>query len=536
MYNFGMLRRESQIEKIIPGLALGLELFVFITDSKGKISYGNDYFKNKFENVADLSQLEHYFSFDICIIKEDEILTYTPLKAALSCCENFFAAVSFEEQRNVFRSAILRTFSLNGKKLFLISFDDFESKDARFAEIQREVSKLRKVIEENKILKQKAENQSVKTALINRVSSIVRESFNLSEIVQKSLEETLKTLGAEGIAYFCKENFSCPGFQINFEEGISSLALQDKVVQDFKLVIPVKYRDNILGYLAVKLKHKWQNEEVELVENIASQLAIAINQVGLFDEVEKQKKDLQNALEELKKAQVKLIQAEKMASLGQLVAGVAHEINTPLGAINSNNDMFARCIEKLEEGNDAALGMIKNILPISQDAINRINTIVKSLKNFARLDEADFQEADLHEGILSTLDLIRHEIKNIKVIKDFGEIPRVKCKPNTLNQVFMNVLVNACQSFDNEGEIFIKTGVEDDNVFVKIKDTGRGISEENLAKIFDPGFTTKGVGVGTGLGLSISYEIIAEHKGKITVESEVGVGTEFTIKLPINPN
>lgn len=535
VYNPYMIKGESQIEKIIPGLVLGLELFVLITDSKGKISYANDYFRKKCGNIADLSQLEHYFSFDICIIKEDEILTYTPLKAALSCEGNFLAAVSFEEQRYVFRSSVLRAFPLNGKKLFLISFDDFEAKDERFIEIQREVSKLRKVIEENKLLKQKAENQSVKTALLNRVSSIVRESFNLKEIVQKSLVETLKTLGAEGIAYFNEQNFLQPEFQVNFNEEISSLVLQDSVIQDFKLVVPVKYRTCVLGYLAVKLKRQWQKDEAELVESIASQLAIAINQVGLFDEVERQKKDLQNALEELKKAQTQLVQSEKMASLGQLVAGVAHEINTPLGAINSNNDMLIRCVEKLEEGNNAALGMIKNILPVSQDAIGRINTLVKSLKNFARLDEAAFQEADLQEGILSTLDLIRHEIKNrIEVVTDFGGLPRIKCKPNALNQVFMNILVNACQSIDDKGEITITTGVEGDKAFVKIKDTGRGIAKENLEKIFDPGFTTKGVGIGTGLGLSISYEIIAEHKGEISVESEVGKGTEFTIQLPIS--
>lgn len=530
-----MINGENQIEKIIPGLVLGLELFVFIADSKGKIFYENDYFKKKCGNISNLSELEHYFSFDICIIKEDEILTYTPLKAALSCEGNFLAAVSFEEQRYVFRSAILRTFPLNGKKLFLISFNDFEAKDARFVELQREVNNLRKVIDENKLLKQKAENQSVKTALINRVSSIVRESFNLSEIVEKSLCEISKTLGAEGIAYFKHDNFIVPEFQFNFEEEISSFVAQETLIQDFKLIVPVKYRVSVLGYLAVKLKRLWQKDEVELVENIASQLAIAINQVGLFDEVERQKKDLQNAFEELKKAQVQLIQSEKMASLGQLVAGVAHEINTPLGAINSNNDMILRCVEKLEEGNSAALGMIKNILPITQDAIGRINTLVKSLKNFARLDEAVFQEADLHEGILSTLDLIRHEIKNrIEVVTDFGVLPKVKCKPNSINQVFMNILVNAYQSMDDGGKIIIKTGIEDDKVFVKIKDTGRGISQENLDRIFDPGFTTKGVGVGTGLGLSISYEIIAEHKGEILVESEIGTGTEFTIKLPVN--
>lgn len=529
-----MINRETQLEKIIPGLVLGLEIFVFITDSKGKILYKNEYLKKKFDNISSLSEFEHYFSFDICIIKEEEILTYNPLSAAILSKENFLAAVSFEQERYIFRSAILQAFSLNGNKLFLVSFSDAEAKDARFVELQREVNNLRRVIDENKILKQKAEAQSIKTALINRVSSIVRESFNICEILQKSIEEIQKTLGAEGIAYFSQGDFICPKLNINFEDEISSLVSKDSLIQDFKLVVPVKSHSEVFGYLAVRLKRLWQKDEVELVENIASQLAVAINQVGLFEEVEKQKKDLQSALDELKKTQVQLVQSEKMAALGQLVAGVAHEINTPLGAINSNTDMLVRCVEKLEEGNSAALGMVKNILPITQDAIGRINTLVKSLKNFARLDEAVLQEADLHEGILSTIDLIRHEIKNrIEVVCDFGELPRVKCKPNAINQVFMNILVNAYQSIDNEGQITITTGIEDGFAVVKIKDTGRGISAENLARIFDPGFTTKGVGVGTGLGLSISYEIISEHNGEISAESEVGVGTEFVIRLPV---
>jgi len=532
-----MINAETQIEKIIPGLVLGLELFVLIADSKGKILYKNDYLKKKCGNISDLSQLEHCFSFDICIIKENEILTYTPVNAALSADGNFLAAVSYEEERYVFRSAVLRSFPLNNNKLFLISFNDLEAKDARFVELQREVNNLRKVIDENKLLKQKAENQSVKTALINRVSSIVRESFNLSEIIQKSLDETLKTLAADGIAYFDVGDFSTPKFQLKFEEDIIALAKNETLVEDSKLVVPVKYRTDILGYLALRcsnFKRAWKKDEIELIENIAAQLAIAINQVGLFDEVEKQKKDVQKALEELKKAQVQLIQSEKMASLGQLVAGIAHEINTPLGAINSNNDILMRCVEKIEEGNTAVLGMVKNVLPITQDAIGRINVLVKSLKNFARLDEAEFQEADLQEGILSTLDLIRHEIKNrIEVVTDFGELPRIKCKPNAINQVFMNILVNAYQSIEGSGKIIITTGVEDGFVIVKIKDSGRGISQENLAKIFDPGFTTKGVGVGTGLGLSISYEIIKDHKGEISAQSEVSVGTEFLIKLPV---
>lgn len=536
-----MFNGEKYIEKIIPSLVLGLELFVLVVDKSGQILYKNDLFAKKIGNISNLSQADHYFSFDICVIKEDEILSYSPLKAALSSRENFFTAVSFEEDRYAFRSAILKSFSLNRNKVFIISFDDVELKDAKLADLQKEVDELKTLIEENKILKQKAENQSVKTALINRVSSIIRDSFNLSEIINKTLSETLKTLGADGIAYFNKEDLKNPKSKIEFEEDISFCEASTKLVIDNeKLIVPVTHEANIVGYLVIKLpnfKRVWQNDEIQLVENIASQLAIAINQVGLFNEVERQKKDLQSTLEELKKTQVQLVQSEKMASLGQLVAGIAHEINTPLGAINSNNDIIQRCTEKIEEGNLGVIGILKNVLPITQDAIDRINILVKSLKNFARLDEAEFQEADLHEGICSTLDLIRHEIKGrVNIIREFGDLPKIQCKPNAINQVFMNILVNAYQSIEGEGQIVIKTYSQGENVFVKIKDTGKGISKENLAKIFDPGFTTKGVGVGTGLGLSISYEIIKDHNGKITVDSEIANGTEFLIRLPINPS
>lgn len=536
-----MINNGSYVEKIIPGLILGLELFVLIVDKNGRIIYKNDYLKKKWGNISNLSQLEHYFSFDICIIKDDEILTYTPLKAATVCKENFLAAVSYEEERHVFRSATLKSFSINQKKLLLISFDDLELKEARIVELEKEVNKLKLVVGENKMLKQKAETQSVKTALINRVSSIIRESFDLGEIIQKAISETIKTLGAEGIAYFAKDYLQHPEFNLNFEESISFCnSAQEVVIANEKLIVPVKYQADILGYLAVKLpnfKRSWKKDEVELLENIAAQIAIAINQVGLFNEVAKQKKDVQNALDELQKAQVQLVQSEKMASLGQLVAGIAHEINTPLGAINSNTDMIMRCVEKIEEGNTQAVALLKNVLPITQDAIGRINVLVKSLKNFARLDEAEFQEADIHEGILSTLDLIHHEIKNrVEVIKDFGKLPNVKCKPSAINQVFMNILVNAYQSIEGSGTITINTYSQDGSVFIKIKDSGRGIKKENLEKIFDPGFTTKGVGVGTGLGLSITYEIIKDHNGDISVISEDGHGAEFTIRLPISPN
>jgi len=177
--------------------------------------------------------------------------------------------------------------------------------------------------------------------------------------------------------------------------------------------------------------------------------------------------------------------------------------------------------------------MLKEINELDREAVTRISNMVKSLKKFVRLDEADLQEADINKEIDLTLELIRHETKNkIEIIRNYSELPLIKCYPNMLNQVFMNILVNACQSIEKSGKIFLTTEFIDNNLIVKIKDTGKGISQEKINKIFTAGYTTKGVGVGTGLGLAISEKIIQKHEGKIAVNSEVGQGSEFVITIP----
>ena len=238
----------------------------------------------------------------------------------------------------------------------------------------------------------------------------------------------------------------------------------------------------------------------------------------------------------------KLIQSEKMAALGLLVAGVAHEINTPMGAIHSNNDIMTRAVGKvrklLEPAPDKEVRRLLDILGEvcrnNEMATERIMKIVRSLKNFARLDEAERKKVNIHEGIESTLSLLRHQLKSrIRIVKCFGDIPEIECYPNELNQVFMNILVNAAQAIKHRGEITVKTWREGDRVKIAISDTGIGIPPENLSKVFDPGFTTKGVGLGTGLGLSICYKIIQDHRGTIEGESSEQ-GTTFTISIPLN--
>jgi signal transduction histidine kinase len=229
-----------------------------------------------------------------------------------------------------------------------------------------------------------------------------------------------------------------------------------------------------------------------------------------------------------------------MAALGQLVAGVAHEINTPLGAVTSNTDILARGLAKMgtliDAKGEAIVSTLAGLLKTNADTCQRISVIVKNLKNFARLDEAEWKNADLREGMDSTLLLVHHLYKGrIEIVREYDDVPPVQCHPGQINQVFMNLLVNAIQAIDGPGTIRIHIGTQGDCVKVDVQDTGVGIAEEHLQKIFDPGFTTKGVGVGTGLGLSICHQIINAHHGTIQVVSNKGAGSTFTVLLPLHP-
>jgi len=301
---------------------------------------------------------------------------------------------------------------------------------------------------------------------------------------------------------------------------------------------------------------------------------------ALLEESEKKYRILAENLEvevekktnEIKQAQTQLMQQDKMASIGQLAAGVAHEINNPMGFINSNlitlesyvkeikslilqyrtlilnlKDNMAtqegiNCVlEKIDRINafekesdiEFILEDIPELLSESKDGAERIKKIVIDLKDFAHPGIEKPEYVDINHNLDSTLNIVNHEIKyKATVTKEYGKLPRVRCIHQQINQVFMNILVNAAQAIKKQGEINIKTRHVDGFVEIAISDTGSGIQEENLNKIFDPFFTTKEVGAGTGLGLNLVYNIVKNHNGTIDVESKVGEGTKFNIRIP----
>ena len=280
-------------------------------------------------------------------------------------------------------------------------------------------------------------------------------------------------------------------------------------------------------------------------------------------------RDLQKAYGDLKAAQSQILQQEKMASIGQLAAGVAHEINNPVGFIMSNlgsletylgnvtaflreqsavlrsaasNGAAAETkdeILRLEKRREALkidyiLEDTASLIRESLDGAERIKKIVGDLKNFSHVDEAEEKPADINKGLESTINIVWNELKYKATLKrEYGKIPFTRCNLRQLNQVFMNLLINAAQAIEKKGEITVRTWTDGGNIRISISDTGCAIPEKNMTRIFEPFFTTKEVGKGTGLGLSIAYDIVKKHGGDIKVESEAGRGTTFTVAIPV---
>ena len=426
---------------------------------------------------------------------------------------------------------------------------------------------------------------TIRIAYLTGLNVTTHSKEDFVPLTSTSAEEAIRTRTTKLIQIedLKKVTERFPGLLPNFQAGIRSL-----------MVVPLISKDEVIGLLDIKVQslraNAYTESEVKLAERVGNQIAGAIANAQLYSErkqaeealkknqeelikknreIGESRRNLQLALEELegaykelKASQAKILRQEKMASIGQLAAGVAHEINNPMAFISSNLGTLDKYVGRLTEfiqtqtevieslhATDAIEGLnrkqkelkldyitedIKGLISESLDGSERVQKIVQGLKSFARVDEAEYKYADMNECIESTINVVWNELKYKATLKkDYGNLPLTKCYPQQMNQVFMNLLINAGDAIEKQGEILIKTWDEDGSIWVGISDTGRGILKEDLNRIFEPFFTTKEVGKGTGLGLSITYEIVKNHHGEIGVESEVGKGTTFTVRIPI---
>ena len=457
----------------------------------------------------------------------------------------------------------------------------------------------------------------------------IRESLDLETIFRTTVHEVRRSLKADRVgifcfdpgAGFCSGEFIAEDLLPNFDSALSVKvkdycfgdqyapqclegqvqAMSDinsvgskvphfEIIERFQvkaqIVAPLMEGSDLWGLLCIhQCTHSrdWEKAELEFVTQVAAQLSVALRQANLFQQssllgqTREEADQLAQTLKELRTAQLQIIHAEKMASLGQMVAGVAHEINNPINFIHGNLEYAYQytqellgCLQLYQKYNPNAVPEIKEFLQKTdldflfedlpklflsmQVGTERIREIVSSLRNFSRLDEADFKKANIHEGLDSTLMILQSRLKlpvdisAIKVSKKYSDLPDIECYPGQLNQVFMNLLSNAIDALeernaqqssqiiaDRPNQIVISTSaIDKDWIAIRIADNGLGIDEELVARLFDPFFTTKVVGKGTGLGLYISYQIVADkHHGKLYCHSKPGEGTEFVVELPI---
>lgn len=461
-----------------------------------------------------------------------------------------------------------------------------------------EVSAQLAVAVENAKFYWQTQAQASREFLINQLTRSIRQSLDIDIILGTAVTELGKVLGVSRcfIRYFPADEeekafqYQLPGVrrlsleEVSYEKDVFSLRKEQTynpfVLNDIRdcppqldtqghlqqsdikslAIFPILIRDELVGTITLHqcdAYRAWVMEDIELLRALAEHLGVALHQAQLFLTLDQQKTALEQTLEELQQAQLYLIQSEKMAVLGQFVAGIAHEVNTPLGTMISNNSTLKVCVDKLRQiaqtsessdiptdGKNAEqiLASAESLISLNKLASSRIQDIVKNLRNFARLDESEQKVVDLHEGIESTILLVQSSLDaNIEIIRQYGEnVPLIRCYPGLLNQVFMNLLVNAFHAIQDVKANGLKHAItiettyspQSDMAIVTIRDTGKGIPSENLTKVFDPGFTTKGAGVGTGLGLALCYRIVEKHNGRISLDSVVNEGTSFHVEIP----
>ncbi len=506
----------------------------------------------------EIKKLEYKLHIEICMLETEQLRTYSPIRAAINSKKDFSCAIVYQKDGDNMLHFILKTVTI--KHFRLIYFSNITN-EILVQKLRQENENLKIKNHELAITAPMAQNQAAKMAILNRISTTLRNSsIDIKTLLENALRELAIVFGANK-AYFAKyenEEYSLQyaypkgnlGEVIEFDESIKNeIKLGNihysKTIKEHnssniifnqthtRIIMPIVSNGETYGLIIVFTpKKELEHDEKEILVNIQHQISDSVLQVSLFLQISKKKEELELALRELEETQLQLINAEKMASLGQLIANVAHEINTPLASISANNEIMASVFER---ENASATEMLKDINSIDAEAIKRITNIVKSLKRFVRLDEEELQQANINSELDLTLSLLHNKIKHgIAITKNYGEIPLVACYPSMLNQVFLNILTNALDAMKNKEnpEIKISTEVLGGNLVIKFANNGEQIEAKDRKKIMQAGYTTKKIGEGTGLGLAISKKIIDKHKGKISFTSNKNQ-TEFTIEIPI---
>lgn len=550
--------------------------------------YFNKAFKKVFSDVISesdvksLKKLDNKFYFEHYLLESENIKTNSPLKDALEQKRNYSLYGMYQKNEREFLYFLIQAFSL--KKYRIVYFYDV-TREILTEKLTKENEQLKIQNREFLNTNSKAQNQAVKLALLNRISTSISKTIDLNDLINTALKELSIIFGAKKACFARKKadeeafiteyiypaasgaEFSGGGEILKYDKQTTDEIFDNKISVKIclkesensteplktplnRIIIPIMRNENLIAVLIIfTTKKNIEEIEKELLLGVSMQISSAITQAMLFQEVSNKKQEVENALTELKETQLQLINSEKMASLGQLIASVAHEINTPLASICANNEILKRFFNANTPFDNDTLEILRDTNSIDSVAIKRISNLVQSLKRFVRLDEETLQAANINDELDLTLNLLRHKLKkDINLIKNYGELQPVNCYPNMLNQVFLNILMNAIQSIEKEaegktgytGEISISTEIKSGMLFVKIKDNGSGIKDDDKKKIFHAGFTTKKVGEGTGLGLAICKKIIEKHKGEISFESNAvkkdgttAKSTEFTIQIPV---